>query len=79
MSLATTLDLMPAPAPRSGPITKLAKQALALERMSAGKAAAVQQRNAVRAEQALKRGVANLGKDGTPGDAFSAAVRVRFD
>ena len=77
--LSTTLDLIPPPVPRPSSISSLAKQALALERISAARAAAVQQLNAVKVEQALKKGVANLRKDGTPGDAFSAAVRVRLD
>ena len=77
--LSTTLDLILPPVPRSASISSLAKQALALERMSAARAAAAQQLNAVKVEQALKKGVANLRKDGTPGDAFSAAVRVCLD
>ena len=54
----------------------LVKQAQALERMTGAKIAAEKQLGALKAERAVKKGVANLRQDGTAGDAFSAAVRV---
>ena len=78
VSLPNPVDLVPATPPnRTGNVTSsLVKQAQALERMTAARAAALQQVQAVKAKQALEKGVANLRKDGTAGDAFSAAVRV---
>ncbi len=77
-SLPNPVDLVPAMPPnRTGNATSiLLKQAQALERMTAARAAALQQVQAVKAKQALEKGVASLRKDGTAGDAFSAAVRV---
>ena len=77
-TLPHPVDLVPATPPnRTGNATSsLVKQAQALERMTAARAAASQQVQAVKAKQALEKGVANLRKDGTAGDAFSAAVRV---
>lgn len=67
---------MPArPAGQHAP--RLVRQAQALERMTAARCAAHQQLDALRAERAVKKGVANLRPDGGAGDAFSAAVRVR--
>ena len=76
--LPTVKDLIPTmPGRRAGqPMPELARQAKTLERMTAAKTAAQQHLNDFRAERALKKGVANLRKDGTAGDAFSAAVRV---
>ncbi|KAL0042160.1 hypothetical protein WJX77_004929 [Trebouxia sp. C0004] len=76
-SLPNPVDLLPAMPPNhTGNATSgLVKQAQALERMTAARAAAIQQVQAVKAKQALEKGVANLRKDGTAGDAFSAAVR----
>lgn len=56
----------------------LVKLAQALERMTGGRSAAQRQLAALKAEQGVKKGVANLRQDGTAGDAFSAAVRVCF-
>ncbi len=77
-SLPNPDDLVPAMPPnRTGNATSsLVKQAQTLERMTAARAAALQQVQALKAKQALEKGVANLRKDGTAGDAFSAAVRV---
>jgi len=79
VTLANPVDLMPTtPASHTGQAPAgLVKQAQALERMAAARAAALLKAKAAKAEQALKKGVAHLRKDGTPGDAFSAAVRVR--
>lgn len=52
------------------------RQAQALERMTAARCAAHHQLGVLKAEQAVKKGVANLRPDGSAGDAFSAAVRV---
>ena len=78
VSLPNPVDLVPATPPnRTGNATSsLVRQAQALERVTAARAAALQQVQAVKAKQTLKKGVANLRKDGTAGDAFSAAVRV---
>ena len=77
-SLPNPVDLVPATPPnRTGNATSsLVRQAQALERVTAARAAALQQVQAVKAKQALEKGVAYLRKDGTAGDAFSAAVRV---
>ena len=79
VSLPSSTGLLPSvPAHRMGHAPSgLAKKAQALERLTAAKTAALQRLCLVRAEQALKRGVAHLRKDNTAGDAFSAAVRVR--
>ena len=78
VNLPNPADLVPAmPPDRAGDASSsLVKQTQALERMTAARAAATRQAQAAKAEQALKKGVANLRKDGTSGDAFSAAVRV---
>ncbi|KAL3160912.1 hypothetical protein ABBQ38_009304 [Trebouxia sp. C0009 RCD-2024] len=54
---------------------RLIRQAQALERMTAARCAAHQQLGVLKAERAVKKGVANLRPDGSAGDAFSAAVR----
>ena len=55
---------------------RLVRRAQALERMTAARCAAHQQLDTLKAERAVKKGVANLRGDGSSGDAFSAAVRV---
>ena len=79
VTLPNPADLVPAmPPDHTGDATSsLVKRTQSLERMTAARAAANQQVQAFKAEQALKKGVASLRKDGTSGDAFSAAVRVR--
>lgn len=54
----------------------LVRQAQALERTTEARSAAQKQLTTLKAERAVKKGVANLRKDGTAGDAFTAAVRV---
>ncbi|DBA85128.1 TPA: hypothetical protein ACH3X2_005848 [Trebouxia sp. C0005] len=77
VSLPNPADLVPAMPPnRTGNATSsLVKQAQALERITAARSAALQQVQAVKAKRALDKGVADLRKDGTAGDAFSAAVK----
>ena len=47
-----------------------------LERLAGERVSAQQQLNAIKAEQAVQKGVANLQKDGLAGDSFAAAVKV---
>lgn len=56
----------------------LVRKAQALERMTEARSAAQMQLTTLKAERAVKKGVANLRKDGAAGDAFTAAVRVCF-
>lgn len=51
-------------------------QAIALERLVGERVTAQQQLKTLKAEQAVKKGVANLQRDGMAGDAFAAAVKV---
>ena len=76
--LPAAKNLIPIMPPRRAgqAMPDLVRQARSLERMTAARTAAQQHLKAFRAERALKKGVANLRKDGTAGDAFSAAVRV---
>lgn len=78
VTLPNPAALIPSTAARPiGPHSPgLVKLAQALERMTGGRSAAQRQLAALKAERAVKKGVANLRQDGTAGDAFSAAVRV---